>query len=165
MVNVLYVAIFNGATAGVGVLIAFYVSNQAIEGVLTAGDFFALFAIYMGIAGEAAAIGDLWINLQDRVAPTRRVFFFIDYESDEERYRGEVLGPVEKGVTLEAVDYAYPDGRRALKNINPDLRIGELVAFVGPTGAGKTSLAYLIPAFLRPTSGRVLVDGQGAPSG
>ncbi|MCH7908046.1 MAG: ABC transporter ATP-binding protein, partial [Candidatus Hydrogenedentes bacterium] len=144
----------------IGVVGALYVSNQGIEGVLTVGDFIALFGLYMGIAGSAAAIGDFWINLQDRIAPTRRVMFFIDYESDEERYRGEALGPVKKGVTLEDVDYVYPDGRQALRNINLELPVGQLTAFVGPTGAGKTTLAYLIPAFLRPTSGRVLVDGH-----
>ncbi len=45
-------------------------------------------------------------------------------------------------------------------NVNLALNLGELVAFVDPTGAGKTSLAYLIPAFYRPTEGRVLLDGR-----
>jgi ABC-type multidrug transport system fused ATPase/permease subunit len=152
--------LINSANAIIGIAIAIYVSNQVIGDVLTVGDYFALFFLYMGIAQTASAIGDLWINIQDRIAPLRRVLFFIDYESDEERYRGETLGPIQKGVELEEVDYIYPDGRQALKDINLDLPIGQLVAFVGPTGAGKTSLAYLIPAFLRPTRGRALVDGR-----
>lgn len=160
VMGLLYEMLYYGSSAIIGVVVALYVSNQVIEGVLTVGDFIALFGLYMGIAGSAAAIGDFWINLQDRIAPTRRVMFFIDYESDEERYRGEALGPVEKGVTLEDVDYVYPDGRQALRNISLELPVGQLTAFVGPTGAGKTTLAYLIPAFLRPTSGRVLVDGH-----
>ena len=152
--------LINSASAIIGIVIAVYVSNQVIDGLLTVGDYFALFFLYMGIAQTASAIGDLWINIQDRIAPLRRVLFFIDYESDEERYRGETLGPIQKGVELERADYTYPDGRQALKDISLDLPVGELVAFVGPTGAGKTSLAYLIPAFLRPTSGRVLADGR-----
>ena len=63
---------------------------------------------------------------------------------------------------MEGVEFAYPNGHRALEGINLDLRRGELVALVGPTGAGKTTLAYLIPALLRPTKGRVLVDGVNA---
>ncbi len=152
--------LINSASAIVGLVIAIYVSNEVINNTLTVGDFFALFGLYMGIAGTASAIGDFWINLQDRIPGLRRVLFFIDYETDEERYRGPDLGPVEHGVTLENVGYYYPDGRQALKNISLELPIGQLIAFVGPTGAGKTSLAYLIPAFLRPCSGRVLVDGH-----
>ena len=152
--------LIRGATALVALVIAILVSDQVIDGVLTVGDFVALFGLYMAIAGTASAVGDLWINIQDRIAPARRVFFFIDHESDEERYRGGTLGPIAQGVRMENVDYVYPDGRQALRNVNLELAIGELVAFVGPTGAGKTSLAYLVPAFLRPTGGRVLADGN-----
>ena len=152
--------LINGATALVAIAIAILISDQVIEEVLTVGDFVALFGLYLSIAGTAAAVGDLWINIQDRIAPARRVFFFIDHESDEERYRGGTLGPIAQGVRLENVDYVYPDGRQALRDVNLELAVGELVAFVGPTGAGKTSLAYLVPAFLRPTSGRVLADGN-----
>ena len=152
--------LINGASALVAMVIAILVSDQVIEGVLTVGDFVALFGLYMSIAATASAVGDLWINIQDRIAPARRVFFFIDHESDEERYRGGTLRPIRHGVRMEDVDFVYPDGRQALRGINLRLEIGELVALVGPTGAGKTSLAYLVPAFLRPTRGRVRVDGN-----
>ena len=152
--------LINGASALVAVVIAILVSDQVIDDVLTAGDFVALFGLYMSIAATASAVGDLWINIQDRIAPARRVFFFIDHESDEERYRGGTLRPIGQGIRMENVDFVYPDGRQALHDINVRLDIGELVAFVGPTGAGKTSLAYLVPAFLRPTRGRVLADGR-----
>ena len=56
--------------------------------------------------------------------------------------------------------YAYPDGRSALTNINVELPIGQLIAIVGPTGAGKTTLAYLLPGYLRPTKGAIYFDGQ-----
>lgn len=152
--------LINGASALVAVVIAILVSDQVIADVLTVGDFFALFGLYMSIAATASAVGDLWINIQDRIAPARRVFFFIDHESDEERYRGGTLRPIGQGIRMESVDFIYPDGRQALHDINVRLDIGELVAFVGPTGAGKTSLAYLVPSFLRPTRGRVLADGR-----
>ena len=152
--------LINGASALVAMVIAILVSDQVIEEVLTVGDFVALFGLYMSIAATASAVGDLWINIQDRIAPARRVFFFIDHESDEERYRGGRLRPIRQGLRMENVDFVYPDGRQALRDINLRLEIGELVALVGPTGAGKTSLAYLVPAFLRPTRGRVLADGS-----
>ena len=79
---------------------------------------------------------------------------------DEDRVQGPRLEPIQRGIEFEGVDFDYPDGRRALSGIDLDLPLGELVAVVGPTGSGKTSLAYLIPAFLQATAGRVLIDGQ-----
>ena len=52
----------------------------------------------------------------------------------------------------------HPDGRTALSDINLDLPIGQVTAIVGPTGAGKTSLAYLLPGYLRPSSGEIWFD-------
>ena len=60
---------------------------------------------------------------------------------------------------MQDVGLIYPDGRRALRNINLEARIGEIVAFVGATGAGKTSLAYMVPAFVQASEGRVRIDG------
>lgn len=139
--------------------LAWHVTNLVIEGQLTVGDFGALFGMYMGLQGTFQGLGRLWLNVQDQAAAARRVFFFMDLVVDDEEHKpGNDLRPIEEGVQIENVGYTYPNGHEALKNINLDLRIGEVVAIVGPTGSGKTSLAYLLPAFLKPTSGRVLID-------
>ncbi len=139
--------------------LAWHVTNLVIEGQLTVGDFGALFGMYMGLQGTFQGLGRLWLNVQDQAAAARRVFFFMDLVVDDEEHKpGNDLGPIEEGVQIENVGYTYPNGHEALKNINLDLRIGEVVAIVGPTGSGKTSLAYLLPAFLKPTAGRVLID-------
>ena len=72
---------------------------------------------------------------------------------------GERLETISQGVEIDGVDYDYPDGRRALTDITLELSLGQTVALVGPSGAGKTSLAYLIPGFLKPTRGQVRIDG------
>ena len=151
---------------GVGGIAALYVTvlvtNGIIDGVMSAGDFAVLIGVYWGIAVPAGYFGAIWIKLQETIAAARRVFFFADYESEETRQGGRALAAIRDGVRMEGVVFAYPNGHRALEGINLDLRRGELVALVGPTGAGKTTLAYLIPALLRPTQGRVLVDGVNA---
>jgi ABC-type multidrug transport system fused ATPase/permease subunit len=68
------------------------------------------------------------------------------------------LQDVRRGVRVEDVDFDYPDGTPALRGVDLEARLGEMVAFVGPAGAGKTTLAYLVPRFLVPRRGRVLVD-------
>jgi len=148
-----------GAIGGIAALyVTFLVTDGIIDGVMSAGDFAVLIGIYWGIAVPAGYFGAIWIKLQETIAAARRVFFFADYESEETRPGGRTLAAIRTGVRMEGVEFAYPNGHRALLGINLELRRGQLVALVGPTGAGKTTLAYLIPALLRPTKGRVLVD-------
>jgi len=150
-----------GGAGGLAVFyVTFIVSDRIIDGVMSVGDFAVLLGVYGQIAIPAAYFGAIWIKLQETIAAARRVFFFADYESEETRVGGRPLTTVRDGVRLQDVGFAYPNGHRALDGVDLDLRVGELVALVGPTGAGKTSLAYMIPALLRPTSGRVLVDGE-----
>ena len=152
-----------GAVGGIAAIyVTILVTDGIIDGVMTAGDFAVLIVVYWGIAVPAGYFGAIWIKLQETIAAARRVFFFADYESEETRQGGRALGGIRDGVRMEDVEFAYPNGHRALERIDLDLRRGELVALVGPTGAGKTTLAYLIPALLRPTKGRVLVDGVDA---
>ena len=136
------------------------VTDQIIDGQMSPGDFFVLFGLLWGVLETATGIGAFWIELQGPVAAVRRVFFFLDYPVDEDRIRGPRLDAIRRGFALREVDFDYPDGRRALSGIDLELNMGETVAIVGPTGSGKTSLAYLIPTFLQATAGRVLVDGR-----
>ena len=146
-------------TIGLGIYVAVSVLGGIIEGSMTPGDFGAVFGFALSIGGAGLAIGMAWINLQGNTAAIRRVFFFLDMEAEDAFERMRDLPPVRQGVRFENVDFGYPNGQVALRAVDLNLRIGELVAVVGPTGAGKTSLAYLIPGFYRPTRGRVLIDG------
>ena len=69
------------------------------------------------------------------------------------------LPPITEGVTFENVGLTFPDGRRALSDVTLTADVGQIVAFVGPTGAGKTSLAYMIPRFRVASEGSVKIDG------
>ena len=69
------------------------------------------------------------------------------------------LPPIEGRLTFENVSFGYSPDRPVLEHVNLDIAPGESVAFVGPTGAGKSTLAKLATRFYDPTAGRVLVDG------
>ena len=103
------------------------------------------------------ALGWLWIRFQDNVAAMRRVFALMDVTPESDLGRTD-LPPVAQGIEMRDAGLVYPDGRRALEGVNLEASVGEIVAFVGPTGAGKTSLAYLIPRYHVATEGEVLID-------
>ena len=135
---------------------SFFIISQVIAGDMTPGDHAAIFVYYGYMIGPAFALGWLWIRFQDNVAAMRRVFAIMDQEP--EATTGSELLQIEKGVRLANVGLVYPDGRRALQNVSLEASIGQIVAFVGPTGSGKTSLAYLLPRYHVATEGQVLID-------
>ena len=149
-----------GALVAFGFWIYVFITDQVIDGVLTPGDWGVLFGLGLQLGFTALAVGTFWIQLQGDAAAVRRVFFFLDQPTENLGSGSSRLESFAGTVRIEGVDFAYPDGRQALKGIDLDLMSGELVAIVGPTGAGKTSLAYLVPGFIRPDAGRVLFDGR-----
>ena len=156
-------ALIAGAALGVAAIyVTILITDRVIDGTMSAGDFATLIGVYYGIVTPAGYFGAYWIKLQEAIAAVRRVFFFLDYESEEDRTGGQVLTDIVEGVRFEGVHFAYPDSSPALIDINLELAVGEFVAIVGPTGAGKTTLAHLVPALIAPTSGRVLIDGIDA---
>ena len=148
------------AVIAIALWVVIIVTDGIIEGIMSPGDFGVLFAMFFGIVFTPIEIGSFWLNLQTKLAPARRIFYFIDYASDDDRAGGVELATIAEGVEIDDAEYVHPDGRRALSGVSLEMRIGEIVAIVGPSGAGKTTLGSLIPGFLTPTRGRVLIDGR-----
>ena len=139
------------------IAVFFFISSLVIEGELTAGDFGALVFYFGWMRGPVDSLSWLWINLQEHAAGMRRVYALMDLPKEEDM-GDKVLPPITTGVTFDNVGLTFPDGRVALQGVTMEASVGQIVAFVGPTGAGKTSLAYMIPRFRVATTGRVLID-------
>ena len=138
-----------------------YASTQIVDGVMSPGDYGALLFYLKWIRGPARAMGLAWVEFQYHVAGLRRVFAMMDMAGEED-LGNKTLPRIERGVVLRDVGFVYPDGRRALSGINLDASIGQIVAIAGPTGAGKTTLASLVPRYRIATEGEVLIDGVNA---
>jgi ATP-binding cassette subfamily B protein len=82
------------------------------------------------------------------------------HPSVEEAADAEDLPPIEGKVTLEGVSFGYDPERPVLHDVNLEIAAGETVSLVGPTGAGKSTIAKLVTRFYDPTAGRVLIDGH-----
>ena len=132
-------------------------TDKIIAESLSAGDYAVITGFFFLLGTNARLAGKYWIDLQRNVAAVRRVFFFIDYTSELDS-ESAPLPIIEKIVELENVSFAYPDGRQVLSDISLSLPLGELVAIVGPTGAGKTTLAYMLPGYIKPSAGRIRFD-------
>ncbi|MEE9281032.1 MAG: ABC transporter ATP-binding protein [Myxococcota bacterium] len=158
---------FAATVVGVSmILLVFYLSAPAfIEGRFAPGDWWVIFGYYGAIAASAGYLGRLWLNLQENVTGLHRVFTVLDLpveilDPDHESSALTADFTMREGVRMEGVSYDYPDGTRALRDIEFEGRLGEMIALVGPTGAGKSTLAYLIPGLLAPTAGRCYLDGR-----
>lgn len=144
---------------GLLIYVFFDIAEAIIAGQMTPGDSGILWTYFGQLLLTTVALGALWFKLQDNLVGMRRVFQIIDQQTDHERHGHETLETVRDGLSIDHVSYTYPDGTLALSDINLEARVGEMVALVGATGSGKTTLSYLIPAFIQPTEGRVLFDG------
>jgi len=136
-----------------------YMLGKVITGDMTPGDYAVVLGYFYAMSGPASALASIWIDLQGPAASARRVFAMLDMEQEKE-VGTEVLPTVTQGISFQDVGFVYPDGRRALTDVTFEARVGEIVALAGPTGAGKTTLAYLTPRYHVATEGHVFVDGH-----
>jgi ATP-binding cassette subfamily B protein len=124
------------------------------------------FVIYLGLFYEPVArLHGLNQMLQAARAAGERIFDILDAPIERATANGAVartsLAPPVRGeVTYENVSFGYNPERVVLRNISLHARPGEIVALAGPTGAGKSTLVNLLPAFYEATSGRILIDGK-----
>jgi ABC-type multidrug transport system fused ATPase/permease subunit len=143
----------------IGSRVFYYVANLVIEGRISPGDFGLLFAYFLMLTFACVEIGALWIRVQEAAVGLQRVFFLMDLPGERDPDDTFAVAPLADAVQIENVSFSYPDGTPALHGIGLEARVGEIIALVGPAGAGKTTLAYLIPRFIRPALGRVSFDG------
>ncbi len=106
-------------------------------------------------------ISVLWTNIQSAVAGAERIFTLLDEEIDITDQPDAVdLPQIEGHVQFEQVWAEYNPGEPVLKGIDIEAKPGEMVAIVGPTGAGKTTIINLLPRFWDVSQGRVMIDGR-----
>lgn len=141
--------------------LVWWLARRAIfAGDITPGGFISfggtLFALYKPLKD----LNGVWGRMQTALAAAERCFDILDTPDDQADAPDaiEVEAPND-GIEFQDVSFEYLPGRPVLRNVSFKLRRGEIVALVGSSGGGKSTLADLIPRFYRPTSGRILWDG------
>ena len=149
--------------AALGVMGAiWYGGYQVISGAMTPGDFFSFTAALALLYGPVRQLSRIVNTVQQSTASVERVFEVLDTPpAIADRPGARVLGGFTDSLVLDGVSFRYADAAEpVLRDIDLEVRRGEVVAFVGMSGAGKSTLLDLLPRFHDVSAGRITIDGH-----
>jgi len=133
----------------------------AYQGTMTVSEIVGFFLYLALFYTPITGLAQLLENAQQALAAAERVLEILDAQSDVKDKPGAVpLLPVRGHVRFEDVSFAYQDGIPVLENISFEAKPGQMIALVGPTGVGKTTLTQLLARFYDPSAGRITIDGH-----
>ncbi len=133
---------------------------QVIAGRLTVGNMQAFVQYVWQVSQPIQNITQLAGQMQSAKSSLDRIFDILDETEEVKGEELEILEPLTGQVTFQHVDFQYVENKPLIRDFNLEVQPGEMVAIVGPTGAGKTTLINLLMRFYDVTAGAILVDGQ-----
>ncbi len=147
---------------GLGIaFIIWFGGHQVISGTQTVGTFTSFIAAALLLYDPVRRLSKFNNTIQQGMAATDRVFDIIEHSSDIKQADHPISVPDgPHRVTFENVSFAYDADETVLKDIRMDVRPGEILALVGASGGGKTTLVNIIPRFIDVTQGKILIDGM-----
>lgn len=152
------------ASMALSVVLVIALMQSSTEGT-TVGGFAAFITAMMLIISPIKHIADINQPLQRGLTAAEMIFGLMDQPIEEDDSRKAGVQRIEKAkgaIAFKDVSFAYqqdPDRQDALKHVSLSIQVGEIVAFVGPSGGGKSTLVNLLPRFYKPTSGVIELDG------
>jgi len=148
------------ASLGMVIVLGFGV-HRIFSGTLTLGGLVAFISYVASFYEPINRLVQVDNTVQQAIAAGKRVFELLDTVSEIEDAPDAIgLPAVQGAIAFEGVSFRYGTGEEVLRDVSFQMQPGQVVALVGPSGAGKTSIANLIPRFYDPVSGRVTVDGH-----
>lgn len=141
-------------------LILWYGGMEVIDGHLTAGALIAFLVYAVNLSNPIKRLSRVYGNIQKAIAAAERVFAVLDTEEEITDAPDAKKMPIVKGnVKLTDVKFSYVEGELAIKGISMEAQPGQMIAIVGASGSGKSTIANLIPRFYDIQSGSIEIDG------
>ncbi len=171
-----------GIASTIGMVLIYWGGGyMVLEGTITAGTVVA-FVAYLGrLYGPISSLSNVQIEFATSMVSFERVFEYLDQEIEiQDKPDAIQLSAAEGHIQFQDVDFQYsppptmapsngdtelsedlqPTRRQAIEGLSFEILPGQLVALVGPSGAGKTTISYLLPRLYDPSQGRILLDGH-----
>jgi ATP-binding cassette subfamily B protein len=150
-------------TAALGTIVLIYFGGRLVlGGTLPIADLVAYFLYLELLYQPVRALSNVWENIQQSLAGADRIMELLDQDPDvvEDPDAIELRGRSQGAIRFEDVSFKYSVGDTVLHDITLDVAPGSVVALVGPTGVGKSTLSMLIPRFYDVTAGAITLDGR-----
>lgn len=143
------------------VIILWYGGYSVVNGVITAGALIAFLIYAINLSNPVKRLTQVYSNIQKAMAAGDRIIEILETKPEVvEKADAKELPALEGRVEFKHVDFSYDGEKLALKDVNLLVKPGHTVAIVGPSGAGKTTVANLLPRFYDVTAGELLIDGM-----
>jgi subfamily B ATP-binding cassette protein MsbA len=150
------------AISGLGLALLFFLAGTQVRNHgMTAGTFLAFVGLIASLYPEIKNLNGVNQSVQTSRSAGERVFQVLDTLNDiVDAPDAAPLAEIHQALRFERVEFRYHADTPVLKGIDLEVKAGQMVALVGPSGGGKSTLADLVPRFMDPTSGKVSIDGH-----
>jgi ATP-binding cassette subfamily B protein len=151
-----------GLFASVGPAVVYWYGGHRVMGAeVSLGTVVALAGLLPRLFGPASSLIGVNVTVLSSLALFERIFDYLDLEHDiKDRPNATALTDVRGDLEFRHVDFGYQPDQPILRDVSFEVPAGRFAALVGPTGAGKTTIAYLVPRLYDAEAGQVLVDGH-----
>jgi subfamily B ATP-binding cassette protein MsbA len=145
---------------GIGIAVIIWVGGYSVvRGDVTPGTFFSFMTALLMLYAPVRNLNKVNLEVQEGLAAAARIFELLDTVAEVREEKDALpLPPISKGIEFKEVTLKY-DSAPVLKSVSLHVRAGEIIAIVGMSGAGKTSLVNLLPRFYDVEEGQILIDG------
>jgi len=145
---------------GIGIAIILWVGGYSVvRGDVTPGTFFSFMAALLMLYAPVRNLNKVNLEVQEGLAAAARIFELLDTVTEVKEEKDAISLPlISKGIEFKEITFKY-DSAPVLKSLSLHVRVGEVIAIVGMSGAGKTSLVNLLPRFYDVDDGQILIDG------
>ena len=142
------------------VCVAIFGGYLAIKGKISIGDIQAFIQYNKQFTQPIGQIAQISGNLQSMVAAAERVFEFLEQDEEKDSVKDPAnIDDLKGNIKFDHVKFGYTDDRIIIKDFSADVKDGQKIAIVGPTGAGKTTIVKLLMRFYDLNSGKITIDG------